>query len=37
MVEDSLMVSVIIKSEDGMLILVNFDEETVRSEAVKFE
>ena len=37
MVEDSLMVSVIIKSEDGMLILFGFDKETVRGEVVKFE
>ena len=38
MVEDSLPVLVIIKREDGMLILLlGFDEETVRSEAVKVE
>ena len=37
-VEDSLPVLVIIKREDGMLILLlGFDEETVRSEAVKVE
>ena len=36
-VEDSLPVPVIIKSEGDMLILLGFDEETVRSEAVKVE
>ena len=37
MVEDSLPVLVIIKREDGMLILLGFDEEAMRSEAVKVE
>ena len=36
-VEDSLAVLVIIKSEGDMLTLLGFDEETVRSEAVKAE
>ena len=36
-VEDSLPVPVIIKSEGDTLILLGFDEETVRSEAVKVE
>ena len=36
-VEDSLAVPVIIKSEDDILILLGFDEKTVRGEAVKVE
>ena len=37
MVKDSLPVPVVIKSEDGMVILFGFDEETVISEAVIVE
>ena len=36
-VEDSLAVPMIIKSGGDMLILLGFDEETVRSEAIKVE